>query len=302
MTLNRVLSGEAVPTQVVADGIRAILKAAQNEPWILMDSNAWELREWLQLLPFTDDPSRFVDIIRSIPLQHRTTSRLEELMSACVTSPSPGSNGTLFELAALEPKLYENYVWRSALLQMNDAGAFVRLIALVADGVVGGERRDDWSWARDLGGRLKRFPEVRREVYARLRDEVEASGLSLLASAVAEAPDEDGLLLLVELEQRFQRDLVGYHSVELAVTEQVPSQHIRGAHELIPIAAPSLRKRLLAMTRDGGPDDRAARALTLIDVIRGEHGPAHLAPSVEPRHPDLASGKPWPILTADPEA
>ncbi len=298
LTLNRVLSGEAVPTQVVADGIRVILEAAQNESWILMDSNAWELREWLQLLPFTDDSWRIVDIIRSIPPQHRPANRLEGLVSACATSPSPGSNDALFELAALEPKLYANYNWRSAVLQMEDASAFVRLVALVADGFVGGGAHDDWSWARDLGERLRRFPEVRRDVYARLRDEVEASGLSLLASAVAEAPDEDGLLLLVELEQRLQRDLVGYHSIELAVTEQVPSQHMRGAHELIPVAAPSLRKRLLAMTRDGGPDDRAARALTLIDVIRGEHGPAHL----EPRHPDLASGRPWPILTADTEA
>lgn len=298
LTLNRVLSGEAVPTQVVVDGIRITLEAAQNEPWILMNSDAWELREWLQLLPFTDDPSQIVGIIRSIPPQHRPAARLQGLVSACATSPSPGSNDALFELAALEPELYADYAWRSALLQMEDASTFVRLVALVADSVVGTGGHDDWSWARDLGKGLERFPEVRRDVYARLRDEVEVSGLSLLASAVVKAPDEDGLLLLVELEQRLKRDLVGYHSVELAVTERVPLDGTWGAHEIIPVAARSLRKRLLAMTRDGGPDDRAARALTLIDGIRGEHGPAHL----EPRHPDLASGKPWPILTAHPEA
>jgi hypothetical protein len=35
-----------------------------------------------------------------------------------------------------------------------------------------------------------------------------------------------------------------------------------------------------------------------IDRIRDENG----APENEPRHPDLASGKPWPILVPDPDA
>jgi hypothetical protein len=32
--------------------------------------------------------------------------------------------------------------------------------------------------------------------------------------------------------------------------------------------------------------------------MRDENG----APEGEPRHPDLASGKPWPILVPDPDA
>jgi hypothetical protein len=35
-----------------------------------------------------------------------------------------------------------------------------------------------------------------------------------------------------------------------------------------------------------------------IDLIRDEYG----LPEGEPRHPDLASGKAWPIMTPDPEA
>jgi hypothetical protein len=33
-------------------------------------------------------------------------------------------------------------------------------------------------------------------------------------------------------------------------------------------------------------------------LIRDEHG----MPEAEPRHPDLASGKPWPIIQPDPDA
>jgi hypothetical protein len=56
-----------------------------------------------------------------------------------------------------------------------------------------------------------------------------------------------------------------------------------------------LRQRLFALTTDGGPVDAAARWLRQIDAIRDEHG----MPEIEPRHPDLASGKPWPIMQPD---
>jgi hypothetical protein len=46
------------------------------------------------------------------------------------------------------------------------------------------------------------------------------------------------------------------------------------------------------MTTDGGPMDRAAHCLNQIDKIRDKYG----TPDSEPRHPNLASGKPWPII------
>jgi len=52
------------------------------------------------------------------------------------------------------------------------------------------------------------------------------------------------------------------------------------------------------MTTDGSSSDAAARWLNQIDAIRDEYG----TPEAEPRHPDLASGKPWPIMTPDPDA
>ena len=52
------------------------------------------------------------------------------------------------------------------------------------------------------------------------------------------------------------------------------------------------------MTTDGGPRDFAARVLREIDRIRDENG----GPEDEPRHPDLAAGKPWPIIVPNPHA
>jgi hypothetical protein len=82
------------------------------------------------------------------------------------------------------------------------------------------------------------------------------------------------------------------------VTEHVPSERWRGTFEVLPAAATELRKKLLGMTTDGRPHDSAAGVLREIDRIRDENG----APEDEPRHPDFASGKPWPILVPDPDA
>ena len=66
------------------------------------------------------------------------------------------------------------------------------------------------------------------------------------------------------------------------------------SYELRPRNASELRRQLFAMT--ASPDkDQAAFAvdyLTRIDMIRQEDG----ATEDEPRHPDIQSGRPWPIV------
>jgi hypothetical protein len=89
---------------------------------------------------------------------------------------------------------------------------------------------------------------------------------------------------------------MGRQAVESAVTEHLPAENWKGAYDIVPVPAAELRRKLLAMTDGGGLDDPAARCLNLIDKLRDAYG----APESEPRHPDLASGRTWPILTHDP--
>jgi hypothetical protein len=120
-------------------------------------------------------------------------------------------------------------------------------------------------------------------------------GIAQLARTVAEVPDAEGLLLLIEIEGQQKRSFVSRRTIEKAVTEHVPLENWTGAYEIIPVPAVELRGKLLAMTTDGGLADTAARALREIDEIRNEYG----SPDAETRHPDLGSGKVWPILAAD---
>jgi hypothetical protein len=151
--------------------------------------------------------------------------------------------------------------------------------------------------ARQLGGLISEHPDLRTHIYQLLRDGATTPGLALLAQAVAEDPDADGLLLLIRLEIQHKRSFMSWQTIENVVTEHVPSENWKGAYNVVPVPAIKLRRNLLAMTKDGGPTDAAARCLNQIDKIRDEYG----TPDSEPRHPDLASGKPWPIMMPDPD-
>ena len=292
--LNLVLSGEAIRVGTVVEGIQSTLAAAAVEPWILMDDDS-ELRDWLQLLPFADDTFGIVDVVRSIPPQHRRKARLEGLVGALASSPCSNAGVILFELAKLEPSLHEDYRWGQAALQVDGVDALRKLIDAVSDGRLGKDSRD--LWARELGTRLADFPDVRREIHERLRADPPPNGLVSLAHIVAEALDEDGVIVLVELEQRLGQRFIGHHDVQDVVTERVLAPDMHSAYELVPAAAPSLRRCLFALTQDT-PCGAAARTLTTIDIIRDEHG---AAPS-EPRHPDLTSNREWPVMTRNAEA
>ncbi|MBW8320974.1 MAG: hypothetical protein K0M49_05320 [Arenimonas sp.] len=139
---------------------------------------------------------------------------------------------------------------------------------------------------------------MRTYVYEVLKDGPTTKQLALLAEAVAENPDTDGILLLIDFEIKTGRSFMTWRSIQSVVTEHVPAENWEGAYDIVPVAATELRRELLAMTGRGGEVDPAARCLNLVDKLRDEHG----APESEPRHPDLASRRPWPILTPDPDA
>jgi len=156
---------------------------------------------------------------------------------------------------------------------------------------------DGRDMVHQLGGLIAEHPELRTHVYQLLKVGATTPGLALLAQTVAEAPDADGLLLLIKIEIEHKRSFISWHTIEKVVTEHVPAENWKGAYEVVPVPVVELRRQLLAMTTDGGSTDVAARCLNQIDNIRDDYG----APDSEPRHPDLASGKPWPIMLPDPD-
>ena len=298
LLLNLILSGEEIDTKLVAAGITEVFKAAEKEAWILTESDAYQLRDWLRLLPFSDHPEETLAIVRGLPDVRCTPHILEEMVGAFADAPSNEAEEVLFKLAQEDPRLYADHHWRDTVLRRGTLSAARQFIDLTAQDIFDQRSTDGWHLARQIGGLIGEHPELRGHIFGLLKDGPTSPGLMLLAQAVAENPDTEGLLLLIRFEIGQKRSLVGWRTIENVVTEHVPSENWKGAYDVVPVPALDLRKRLLAMTRSGGVDDPAARCLNLIDKIRDDYG----APESEPRHPDLASGRPWPIMTPDPDA
>ncbi|WP_186194538.1 NACHT domain-containing protein [Burkholderia gladioli] len=297
LLLNLVLSGEEIDIKIVADGIFETLEAAKTEPWILTQSDGYELKHWLRLLPFVSHPAEALAVVRGMPPAQREPRFLEEMVGVLANAPSDEAEEVLFKLAKEDPRFYLNERWRAAVLRLGTPSSARRIIDLTAGGAFD-RTGNDWHLARELASLIEAHPGLRSHLYGLLEGGPTTPGLAVLARAVAEAPDEDGFLLLVRFEQEPTRTFATWQTIERLVTEHAPASDWAGAYNVVPVVADSLRKRLLALTTDGGPADAAARWLRQIDWIRDERG----MPEAEPRHPDLASGKPWPIMQPDPDA
>ncbi|MCJ2184060.1 hypothetical protein MTR62_15350 [Novosphingobium sp. 1949] len=298
LLFNLILSGAEIDSKFIIDGVAETLEAAKTHPWMLMDNQDYELREWLRLSPFTNQPAVALDIVQNMPAAQQEPRFLEGMVDAFAASPSAGAEEALFDLAEQDQRFYENYQWRASALKLGTISSAQRLIELTAQGVFDAKSVDKWRWSRELGTLIERHPEVRRQVYDSLKSGVTSPALTLLAKAVAENPDDEGLLLLIDIEIKQKQPMLDWRSIEAVVTEHIPVENWCNAYNVVPVPAAELRQTLLARTTDGGPEDAAARCLTAIDLIRDERG----VPMTEPRHPDLASGKPWPIMKPDPNA
>jgi hypothetical protein len=296
LLLNLVLSGEEIDSKIVADGMAETLEAAKREIWILTQSEGYALKIWLLLLPFVSNLAEVITVLRSMPAPQREPRFLDDMVVALADAPSADAEEVLFKVAEDDPRFYLDYHWRATALRLGTQSSARRMIELAAKGALQCKGADGWALARELGGLINEHPQLRAHVYDLLRNGQITGGFALLGRAVAENPDEDGLLLLVRLEKDPSHSLIDWQTIERVVTEQVPAEDWKGAYNIVPIPAVELRRKLLAMTTDGGPSDTAARCLNGIDRIRDDYG----APEAEPRHPDLGSGKPWPIMTRKP--
>jgi hypothetical protein len=117
----------------------------------------------------------------------------------------------------------------------------------------------------------------------------------VLEYAIAEAPDDEGILLIIRAYARQEkRELAALEpAIRHLAVGQRPSETFRGAVEQFSIDVADVRRRLFALVLRGDAEAQlAGDCLTLIDELRDEHGSAES----EPRHPDITADRPWPTV------
>ena len=173
------------------------------------------------------------------------------------------------------------------------------LLGFIAEGafaqMAGG---DVWWLSRKLADAMQADENLRMEVYRQYEQVPDGPGSGILEFAIAEAADEEGVLLLVRKHatqgKSFSGDL--QRAIEHAAVGKRPSAEWAGASETFTAAVPKLRKALFAMSGADTAQGRLAKeCLIAIDEIRDAYGPAES----EPRHPDIDSGRPWPVPESD---
>lgn len=290
-------AGEVIEAKLVVDGINALLEDAKTKPWLLQE-NQGTIDRWLLLLPFADRPEATLEVLALLDPQMRLPWRLRPVLSALGFAPSDTAEQVLLELARQDARFLEDHDWFAALEKRGTLSSLRILLDLVCQDAAKGEHGapDTWTFGRRLAGGIKSHPEFRTDLYARLAADMSPHARAIVEYAVAEAPDETGVMLLIGTHASDGRAFDGLLGsvIEHLIVEERPSSDWVGAYEQISTPVPSLRRRLFEMSRASASHEAklAAACLVHIDELRDRHGIA----SGEPRHPDIESGLPWPLL------
>lgn len=290
-----VLAGEIIRADMILEGIRSVIEDAKARTWLLHE-NYWELERWLELLPFSDRPERTLDGLELLESNLRQPWRLRRLLSALGYAPSPEAEHVLTSLPQRDASFLSEHDWLNAVERRGAISTARNFLDLVCgDTFVRGSRgRDTRTLSEKLANMMCTHPEFRSEVYQRYESLPSDGRKAILEQAIAEAPDADGVLLLIGSYAAEGKSLDGVLSSAIrdVALGKRPSEHWAGAHEVFSVPVPELRQKLFALTNNDTAEARlAAACITAIDELRDDYGPVES----EPRHPDIDSGRAWPL-------
>jgi hypothetical protein len=264
-------------------------------------SDRYLLGRVLALCPFTDDPAAGIAKLRDVFSKRRHWSaELRQIVVALGQSRSPAAVDLLYELASDTPTFQgceDSFI--AALAALDTPRARELLMGFVDPDIRGiavphSLYREDALVAHlvelargdsDVAARLcklceRDLPDSNRHILSKVMDglattEALAANLSLIDDA-RPLPIPQGV----------------WDQIEAAFIERRPYGQTASVFTMHARATNKLRVRLFSLaTEDERRRKAACVVLGQIEEWRLEHG----RPPDEPRHPDLASGRPWPL-------
>lgn len=293
-----VLSGEVISSEIVLKGIDELLEKAKTDPWMLEEQDGWRLQAWLGLLPFTEAPSCILDVLARLEARHLVPWKLRGLLSALGRAPSIETENVLSELAIRDERFLGEYDWLMALTRRNTLTASRILLDLVCNTSLSDKRgsHERMDFGNNLSTLMNSHEQFRQEVYERFQRVADSTAKSILENAITNAADADGVLLLVRAgakQGKQFRETPLHIALHHVLVGQTPIES-SGMKQLYSLPAPELRKNLFDMVVNGNAVESrlATECLIVIDELRDDYG--HI--ESEPRHPNIATGVPWPQI------
>lgn len=288
------LIGEELPASALADGVAAF-HAEVGPHFHELDQRHYQLDQWLALFLSSDTPLALMASLDGLQPFQRRPYRLGAVIGALGRAALPEADELLLALARLDPEFTKDHGWRTAVLSRGPAAATETILTLIEEGVV-----QDWEMSGGVRDAGPVSEQLRAEptLIGRFWDLYKSTDNPLLRRALIHSRNVDIVLALMTDDASQTRPL--NRDFEEAVYDlAIAHRPYRdtSSWEIVPVEASAFRSALFHKAVSGDADGEfAAAALDHLDRLRDEYG----APQGERRHPDLAAGKPWPILAGRP--
>lgn len=289
-------AGETIDVAMLLAGLRELLEAGKVSMWRL-DESRGELMGWIELFAFSDRPNAVVEALDLLPPACRNPWALRRLLEALAHSPHADALHALEELARCDSRFLKEYEWLNAMIKLGTEAVGFALLEHVCNSslAVGSEGVDLWHMANCLEGFARKFPTFREELARRYTGIRVGLSQEILERALAKVADGRIILAMIAsyatTGRTFRQDNLR-EAIENVAVGRRPAGDWPGAFEEFSVSLKALRKELFGLVLARNDQSLLAEAcLNYVDELRDEHG---RIPD-EPRHPDIGSGKAWPL-------
>jgi hypothetical protein len=290
------MAGEVLRSDIVVAGIEELLETGKTQSWRLAEDRG-ELMNWVELFAFSDRPEAVLGVLDRLPAQYGYPSSFDRLPSALAKSPHDGALDVLQALARRDPRFLARHDWAQAVIKLGTEKSGQTLLGLVCDGELGNAGGvNSFHLSRQLAHLGEEFPPLKEEMLQRHRRLNSGRVKSILESALIELADPSVIRALVRGYAADGRPYDGGLSQALrnaALGRRPVEGWSANAYQEFSVSLAELRQELFGMVlANDARSLLAERCLVEIDELRDEHGRI----DDEPRHPDISSGRPWPII------
>ena len=263
------------------------------------DQTSYAMFGWLKVFPNTDRPYSVFDALALVPEKNLSRWRIRDILPQLRLLDVETRAHMLREFALKFPDMLSEHEWFDQVRKLG----FRAAMDLLLQGAEGDLGKDfDLSSGHFLLTEQLAYAMADGDetyLFDRLAEARSDRAKALVFSVLLKTSSVDGLLAAA-------RSLVGQQVIrrqgERGVQEMIytkePHNPDGTSYELRPRNASALRRELFALTVSPDKDQAvfAVDYLTRIDTIWQEYG----ATEDEPRHPDIYSGRPWPLVASPP--
>ena len=289
-----VVGGLLIPAETILYGLEEQLAKIGDYKWA-SDNDLYPVLDWIKLLPLSDRPETMLDGLDLVEAKFKLQSwRIRDLLVSLHFLDEDHRIYLLRGMVARYPQLSGHYELFVALKKPGEK-TLDFLLEIVSQRIGNNSihRVTRHDYPEELY--LTLSPAARDSLPARFAKASSSGAKAFLASILLASSNHQTFLELAK--DKVGREVIrrsGWRVRTSLVYDRKPFGDNLFHSELIPRDLSYLRKGLFALTVSDDPETAAfaTQFLEKIDLERNTEGNF----GSDPRHPDIASGRPWPVV------